>query len=148
MLNNGLDKYSRQIKLPEVGETGQKKLGSAKILIVGMGGLGCPAAQYLVAAGVGTLGLMDHDLVNLSNLHRQILYTESDIGKPKVDVANTALHKLNSEVNLISITERLNENNALSLFEKYDLILDGSDNFQTKYLINDACVLTQKPLYK
>lgn len=145
MLNNGLEKYSRQIKLPEVGVTGQEKLGSAKILIVGMGGLGCPAAQYLVAAGVGSLGLMDHDLVNLSNLHRQILYKESDIGKTKIDVAKTALQKLNSDVNLISISERLDENNALPLFEKYDFIIDGSDNFQTKYLINDACVLTNKP---
>lgn len=145
MMNNGLEKYSRQIKLPEVGSSGQEKLGNAKVLIVGMGGLGCPAAQYLVAAGVGTLGLMDHDLVNLSNLHRQILYTESDIGKPKVDIAKTALQKLNSDVNLITISERLNENNALSLFEDYDLIIDGSDNFQTKYLINDACVLTHKP---
>ncbi len=146
MLKNGVSKkYSRQIKLPEVGSAGQEKLGNAKILIVGMGGLGCPAAQYLVAAGVGTLGLMDFDLVNLSNLHRQILYTESDVGKPKVEVAKTALQKLNSDVNLISIPKRLDENNALKLFEKYDLIIDGSDNFQTKYLINDASVLTNKP---
>jgi sulfur-carrier protein adenylyltransferase/sulfurtransferase len=146
MLNNELaNRYSRQIKLPEIGIPGQEKLGNAKILIVGMGGLGCPAAQYLAAAGVGTLGLMDHDLVNLSNLHRQILYTESDIGKPKVEVAKTALQKLNSDVKLITISERLNENNAISQFEEYDLILDGSDNFQTKYLINDASVLTGKP---
>lgn len=145
MLNKASEKYSRQIKLPEVGEAGQETLGAAKVLIIGMGGLGCPAAQYLAAAGVGTLGLMDHDLVNLSNLHRQILYTESDIGKPKADVAKTALQKLNSDVNLISINEQLNENNALSLFEKYDVILDGSDNFQTKYLISDASVLTDKP---
>lgn len=146
MLNNGLtERYSRQMKLPEVGSTGQEKLGNANVLIVGMGGLGCPAAQYLVAAGVGTLGLMDHDLVNLSNLHRQILYTEADVGKPKVDVAKKALQKLNSDVSLIPVSERLNEDNALSLFEEYDLILDGSDNFQTKYLINDASVLTNKP---
>lgn len=146
MPNNGFtDKYSRQIKLPEFGSTGQEKLGHAKVLIVGMGGLGCPAAQYLAAAGVGTLGLMDHDVVNLSNLHRQILYTESDVGKPKVEVAKSALQRLNSDVHLISIPERLDENNALSLFEEYDLIIDGSDNFQTKYLINDASVLTNKP---
>ena len=146
MLSNGLsDKYSRQIKLAEVGSAGQEKLGNAKVLIVGMGGLGCPAAQYLVAAGIGTLGLMDFDLINLSNLHRQILYTESDIGKPKVDIARTALQKLNFDVNLIPISERLDENNARSLFKKYDLIIDGSDNFQTKYLINDAAILTNKP---
>lgn len=145
MLNSGFtEKYSRQIKLPEVGSAGQEKLGNSKVLIVGMGGLGCPAAQYLAAAGVGTLGLMDHDLVNLSNLHRQILYGEADVGKPKVEIAKSALQKLNSDVNLISIPERLDENNALSLFEEYDLIIDGSDNFQTKYLINDACVLTNK----
>lgn len=146
MPNNGFtEKYSRQIRLSEVGSTGQEKLDNARILIVGMGGLGCPAAQYLAAAGVGTLGLMDHDLVNLSNLHRQILYTESDVGNPKVEVAKTALQRLNSDVNLISIPERLDEKNALSLFEEYDLIIDGSDNFQTKYLINDASVLTNKP---
>lgn len=146
MPNNGFtEKYSRQIKLSEVGSAGQEKLSNAKVLIVGMGGLGCPAAQYLAAAGVGTLGLMDHDSVNLSNLQRQILYGESDVGKPKVEIAKLALQKLNSEINLISIPERLDENNTLSLFEEYDLILDGSDNFQTKYLINDAAVLTNKP---
>lgn len=146
MPNNGFtEKYSRQIKLSEVGSAGQEKLGNARILIVGMGGLGCPAAQYLAAAGVGTLGLMDHDLVNLSNLHRQILYTESDVGKPKVEIAKATLQRLNSDVNLISIPERLDEQNALSLFEEYDLIIDGSDNFLTKYLINDASVLTNKP---
>ncbi|MCG2587278.1 HesA/MoeB/ThiF family protein [Rhodohalobacter sulfatireducens] len=146
MPKNGFtEKYSRQIKLPEVGSAGQEKLGNAKILIVGMGGLGCPAAQYLAAAGVGTLGLMDHDHVNLSNLHRQILYRESDVGKLKGEVAKTALRKLNPDVNLISIPERLDNNNALALFEKFDLIIDGSDNFQTKYLINDAAVLTDKP---
>jgi len=139
------NKYSRQITLPEVGMAGQEQLGRAKVLIVGMGGLGCPAAQYLAAAGVGTLGLMDHDRVNLSNLHRQILYSETDLGRPKVDIAKAALQRLNPDVRLRAIPERLNEKNARSLFENYDLILDGSDNFQTKYLINDACVLTGKP---
>lgn len=146
MLNNGLtDKYSRQIKLPEIGPEGQDTLCNAKVLIIGMGGLGCPAAQYLAAAGVGRVGLMDHDQVNASNLHRQILYTEADIGKPKVAVAKTALQKLNSDVTFIPVLERLDQNNALSLFNDYDIILDGSDNYQTKYLINDACVLTNKP---
>ncbi|MGM0458769.1 MAG: HesA/MoeB/ThiF family protein, partial [Bacteroidota bacterium] len=135
MLNNGLtDKYSRQIKLPEIGPEGQDTLCNAKVLIIGMGGLGCPAAQYLAAAGVGRVGLMDHDQVNASNLHRQILYTEADIGKPKVAVAKTALQKLNSDVTFIPVLERLGQNNALSLFKEYDIILDGSDNFQTKYL--------------
>ncbi|NBC02790.1 MAG: molybdopterin-synthase adenylyltransferase MoeB [Bacteroidetes bacterium] len=143
--NRFTEKYSRQIRLSEVGLAGQDKLGSAKVLIVGMGGLGCPSAQYLAAAGVGTLGLMDDDRVCISNLHRQILYTESNVGKPKVEVAKKALQKLNPDVNLISIPERLDEKNAISLFEEYDLIIDGSDNFQTKYLINDASVLTNKP---
>ena len=143
--NEFTEKYSRQIKLSEVGSAGQDKLRNAKVLIVGMGGLGCPAAQYLVAAGVGALSLMDHDLVNLSNLHRQILYTESDVGKPKVEVAKAALQRLNSDVNLISIPERLDANNALSLFDEYDLIIDGSDNFQTKYMINDTSILMNKP---
>lgn len=110
-----------------------------------MGGLGCPAAQYLVAAGVGTLGLMDHDRVALSNLHRQILYTEADLGQPKAVVAQAALQRLNPEVNLTAIPEALSVENAVSLFEAYDLILDGTDNFQTKYLINDAAILAEKP---
>lgn len=139
------DRYSRQTTLPEVGPSGQEKLARAKVLIVGMGGLGCPAAQYLAAAGVGTLGLMDDDLIQVSNLHRQILYTESDVGQPKSTTAKIVLQNLNSNVNINAINEWLTADNALTLFEKYDLIIDGSDNFQTKYLINDAAVLTGKP---
>jgi adenylyltransferase/sulfurtransferase len=139
------DRYSRQTTLPEIGASGQQKLKRAKVLIVGMGGLGCPAAQYLTAAGVGTLGLMDHDLIQATNLHRQILYKESDVGQPKVTTAKTALQNLNSDVNINAINDWLTAENALSQFEEYDLIIDGSDNFQTKYLINDAAVLTGKP---
>lgn len=115
------------------------------MLIVGAGGLGCPAAQYLVAAGIGTLGLIDFDRVDATNLHRQILFRESDVGKFKVEVAKEVLQAMNSEVEIIAIPERLTKENVLSLFSEFDLIIDGTDNFQTKYLINDACILTEKP---
>lgn len=138
-------RYSRQIKLPEIGQIGQSKLGKASILIVGMGGLGCPAALYLVAAGVGNLGLLDHDLVDESNLNRQILYRESDIGFHKVLAAKRFLLHQNSGINIICHKERLTEANAVTIFRDYDLIIDGTDNFPTKYLINDACILSNKP---
>jgi sulfur-carrier protein adenylyltransferase/sulfurtransferase len=140
-----INRYDRQIKLPGIGTDGQERLSSAKVLIVGVGGLGCPAAQYLVAAGTGTVGLMDYDQVDISNLHRQILFTEADIGKPKAEAAANALQKLNREVEITTYAEWLDRDNALSLFENYDLIIDGTDNFQTKYLINDACVLVNRP---
>lgn len=138
-------RYSRQIKLPEVGIQGQEKLRQSKVLMVGLGGLGCPAAQYLTAAGVGTLGLMDHDRVDITNLHRQILYRESDIGLPKAEAARVALQKLNGEIAFVSYPEGLTLENAVEIFTRYDLVVDGTDNFQTKYLINDACVLAGKP---
>ncbi|MEQ9304236.1 MAG: HesA/MoeB/ThiF family protein [Marinoscillum sp.] len=139
------ERYSRQIKLPEIGMHGQEKLRQAKILIVGMGGLGCPAAQYLSAAGVGTLGLMDADAVDVTNLHRQILYGESDIGQPKVEAASDALKRLNPETVFHTYPEGLGLFNASKIISVYDLIIDGTDNFQTKYLINDACILAYKP---
>ncbi|MCX2743853.1 HesA/MoeB/ThiF family protein [Mangrovivirga sp. M17] len=138
-------RYERQIKLNEVGSSGQARLHKASVLIVGVGGLGCPAAQYLTGAGVGKIGLMDHDKVSITNLHRQVLYTESDIGKPKALVAVNKLRQLNSEVQLIPIEESLNIENAKLWFSQFDLIIDGTDNFETKYLINDACILTGKP---
>lgn len=138
-------KYSRQIQLPELGIQGQEKLRQAKVLIVGVGGLGCPVAQYLIAAGVGTIGLMDYDRVEISNLHRQILFTQSDIGKPKAEAAKEALTRMNDEANINTFTKGLTRENALSVFSEYDLIIDGTDNFQSKYLINDACVKTDKP---
>ena len=138
-------RYGRQIKLNEVGFSGQEKLKNSSVLIVGVGGLGCPTAQYLVGAGVGRIGLMDHDRVSLSNLHRQVLFDESDVGKSKAAVAREKLMKLNSEVVIQDYQKALTINNAEALFRQYDLIIDGTDNFETKYLISDACVLTEKP---
>ncbi|TRO63360.1 HesA/MoeB/ThiF family protein [Christiangramia sabulilitoris] len=138
-------RYDRQIKLDEVGVSGQEKLRNASVLIVGVGGLGCPAAQYLVGAGIGRLGLIDHDRVSLSNLHRQLLFTEKDLGKSKAVVAKSRLQQINSEVEIDVFEEPLSIDNAENLFQLYDIILDGTDNFETKYLINDACILIEKP---
>ena len=137
-------RYDRQIKLDEVGFSGQEKLRNASVLIVGVGGLGCPAAQYLTGAGVGKIGLMDHDKVAITNLHRQVLYDEFDVGKSKALVAKEKLQRLNREIELVAIEEALTIENVEKLFNQYDLIIDGTDNFETKYLINDACILTGK----
>lgn len=137
-------RYDRQIKLDIVGVSGQEKLRNASVLIVGVGGLGCPAAQYLTGSGIGKIGLMDHDRVSITNLHRQVLYNESDVGKSKALVAKEKLEQFNSEIELVAIEEALNIENAEKTFSSYDLILDGTDNFETKYLINDACILTGK----
>ncbi len=138
-------RYDRQIKLGEVGTAGQDRLQKARVLIIGVGGLGCPAAQYLAGAGIGKIGLMDHDRVSLSNLHRQTLFTEDDIGNPKATVAKEKLQRLNSEIKLFDIEEGLTIENAEKYFNQYDIILDGTDNLETKYLINDACILAGKP---
>ncbi|NJW54525.1 HesA/MoeB/ThiF family protein, partial [Salinimicrobium sp. CDJ15-91] len=138
-------RYDRQIKLNEVGVSGQEKLQKSSVLIIGVGGLGCPAAQYLAGAGIGKIGLMDHDRVSLTNLHRQTLYGEDNIGEFKAKVAKEKLQHLNSEIELVAIEEALTIENAEKIFSEYDVILDGTDNFETKYLINDACVLTGKP---
>ncbi|SDR71177.1 HesA/MoeB/ThiF family protein [Gramella sp. MAR_2010_147] len=138
-------RYDRQIKLDEVGVAGQEKLQKASVLIVGVGGLGCPAAQYLAGAGIGRIGLIDHDRISLSNLHRQLLFTEEDIGKSKAAVAKQRLQMINSKLEIDVFQESLNVDNAENLFQLYDIILDGTDNFETKYLINDACVLAGKP---
>ena len=140
-----MSRYDRQIKLKEVGPEGQEKLRNAKVLLVGVGGLGCPAAMYLVGAGIGAIGLMDHDKVDVFNLHRQVLFQESDLGRPKAVVAKERLEKQNSEVQLEVYEEPLTIENAENIIKKYDVILDGTDNFETKYLINDACVLANKP---
>tara|TARA_R110000764_G_scaffold219818_1_gene307704 strand:- start:128627 stop:129640 length:1014 start_codon:yes stop_codon:yes gene_type:complete len=140
-----MSRYDRQIKLTEVGSEGQKKLRNAKVLIVGVGGLGCPAAMYLSGAGVGKIGLMDHDKVDMSNLHRQVLFQESDLGRSKAVVAKEQLEKQNSEVQFEVYEEPLTIENAENIINQYDVILDGTDNFETKYLINDACILTDKP---
>jgi len=140
-----LTRYSRHFMLPEVGEAGQAKLLDAKILLLGAGGLGSPTALYLAAAGVGTLGIVDHDVVDLSNLQRQILHTNDRIGMPKVESARLTLEALNPDVRVVAHAERLSSANALQIFKDYDIIVDGCDNFPTRYLVNDTCVMLDKP---
>ncbi|MFC2127995.1 molybdopterin-synthase adenylyltransferase MoeB, partial [Bacteroidota bacterium] len=138
--------YSRHFILNEIGISGQEKLKKAKILVIGAGGLGCPVLQYLTAAGIGTIGIIDNDTVTQSNLQRQILFTYNDIGKPKVLCAKKRLEQINPFIKFNTYQVYLNSENALDLFEQYDIIVDGSDNFQTRYLTNDAAVLSNKPL--
>jgi sulfur-carrier protein adenylyltransferase/sulfurtransferase len=143
--NEEIARYSRHLILPEVGMEGQQKLKAAKVLCVGTGGLGAPLALYLAAAGVGTLGLIDFDVVDESNLQRQIIHSQSTVGQLKVDSAEKMLKGLNKNVNIIKHNTMLTSANALEIFKDYDVIADGTDNFQTRYLVNDACVLTGKP---
>jgi adenylyltransferase/sulfurtransferase len=138
-------RYSRHLTLPDVGVEGQSKLKRGRVLLVGAGGLGSPAALYLAAAGVGTLGLVDFDLVDRSNLQRQILHGTSDIGTPKTDSARGRLHDINPHVAVETFGARLTSANALDIIRNFDIVLDGSDNFPTRYLVNDACVLLGKP---
>lgn len=138
-------RYHRHLILPEFGAAAQNKLKNAKILVVGAGGLGCPALLYLTAAGVGTIGIIDSDQVTLSNLQRQVLYSPNDIGKKKVDAAKARLNNLNEHIVIHTYPEPLQQENALKLISDYDLVIDGTDNFATRYLINDACVITGKP---
>jgi sulfur-carrier protein adenylyltransferase/sulfurtransferase len=140
-----LRRYSRHLLLPEVGVAGQKKLRRAKVLLVGAGGLGAPAALYLAAAGVGEIGLVDFDAVELSNLQRQVLYTTNDVGRPKLTVAKERLEALNPGVRVVPYEERLTSENALEVLKPYDVVVDGTDNFPTRYLVNDAAVLLGKP---
>ncbi|EGF56703.1 HesA/MoeB/ThiF family protein [Bacteroides fluxus] len=134
-----MNRYSRQISLPEIGKDGQKKLQEARVLIVGVGGLGSPVALYLAGAGVGTLGLIDDDVVSISNLQRQVLYTEAEVGQSKVQCAAKRLQALNSGINLEIYPFRLDRSNAGELIGKYDIIVDGCDNFATRYLLSDTC---------
>ena len=138
--------YNRHLILDKIGEAGQLKLKKAKVLVIGAGGLGCPVLQYLTAAGVGTIGVIDDDVVDQSNLQRQILYTIDDIGISKAVTATKRLSRLNPYVKFNVYQERLTKENVISLFDKYDVIVDGSDNFSTRYLTNDAAVITHKPL--
>jgi sulfur-carrier protein adenylyltransferase/sulfurtransferase len=140
------DRYSRHILLPEVGEAGQAKLLAAKILLLGAGGLGSPAALYLAAAGVGTLGLVDADVVDASNLQRQILHATSRIGEPKVDSGERTIRDLNPDVKVVKFQERLDSSNVERIFQGFDIIVDGCDNFPTRYLVNDASVFMNKPV--
>jgi adenylyltransferase/sulfurtransferase len=145
LTNEEIARYSRHLILPEVGMEGQQKLKAAKVLCVGTGGLGAPLALYLTAAGVGTIGLVDFDTVDESNLQRQIIHSQSTVGKLKVDSAEIMLKGLNKNVNVVKHNTMLTSANALEIFRDYDVIADGTDNFQTRYLVNDACVLTGKP---
>ena len=141
-----IERYSRHIILKEVGGMGQTKLLESKVLLIGAGGLGSPIAVYLAAAGVGTLGIIDDDVVDLSNLQRQILHGTSDIGISKTKSAEATITEMNPDVKVIPINERINSENAFQILEQYDLIVDGCDNFPTRYLINDACVMLGKPI--
>ena len=140
-----IKRYSRHLILPEVGMDGQRALKAAKVLCIGAGGLGSPAAMYLAAAGVGTIGLVDFDVVDMSNLQRQLLHGTTDVGRPKLDSARERIADLNPNVHVETYETALSSENALELFEPYDVILDGTDNFPTRYLVNDACVLLGKP---
>ncbi len=140
-----LRRYSRHLLLPEVGVAGQKRLRRSKVLLVGAGGLGAPTALYLAAAGVGEIGVVDFDEVDLSNLQRQVLYTTADLGRPKLDAARDRLQALNPGVRVVPIPGRLTAENALDVLRPYDVVVDGTDNFPTRYLVNDACVLLGKP---
>lgn len=138
--------YSRHLILDEIGKEGQLKLKNARVLMIGAGGLGCPILQYLTAAGVGTIGIVDNDIVDQSNLQRQVLYTTDDIGMPKAEVAAKRLSLLNPFINFEIHIKSISKGNAIELFKHYDIIVDGTDNFPTRYLTNDAAVLTNKPL--
>jgi len=138
-------RYSRHLIIPDVGMDGQKRLKNAKVLVIGAGGLGSPALLYLAAAGVGTLGIIDDDVVDESNLQRQVIHGQSDIDLPKVDSAAASVAEINPYVTVIKHNVRLDEDNVLDIFKDYDLILDGTDNFATRYLVNDAAVILNKP---
>jgi molybdopterin/thiamine biosynthesis adenylyltransferase len=143
--NEQMNRYARQTSLPEIGEAGQEKLRNAKVLIVGVGGLGSPIALYLAGAGVGTLGLVDDDLVSISNLQRQVLYAEADLGQPKPLCGARRVQGLNSDVNVEVYPFRLDKKNAGELIRNYDIVVDGCDNFATRYLLNDVCNAWGKP---
>ena len=141
-----IERFSRQLVLKNIGAKGQKKILSSKILVVGVGGLGCPAAENLVRAGIGTIGLVDNDIINLSNIHRQSLFTSKDIKKSKVSVAAKKLREINPSTKIKTYKSRLNKNNIKNIIKDYEIIIDGSDNFKTKFLINDFCVKLKKKL--
>lgn len=143
--NPELSHYTRHFSIPEFGLEGQKKLKASRVLAVGTGGLGAPVLQYLAAAGVGTIGIVDFDVVEPSNLHRQVLFGTSDVGRPKVEVAKERLEEINPHIEIIIHETRLTSDNALEIMEPYDVVVDGTDNFPTRYLVNDACVMLDKP---
>jgi sulfur-carrier protein adenylyltransferase/sulfurtransferase len=139
-----IQRYSRHFLLAQVGEKGQRKLLRSKVLLIGAGGLGSPTALYLAAAGVGTIGLMDGDVVDVSNLQRQVLHTTASVGRPKVDSGTETIQALNPDTNVIKLPMRIDVDNVMDIIKDYDLVVDGSDNFDTRYLVNDACYLAGK----
>tara|TARA_A100001011_G_scaffold4679_1_gene5397 strand:- start:1511 stop:2245 length:735 start_codon:yes stop_codon:yes gene_type:complete len=141
-----IERFSRQLVIKNIGPKGQKKILSSKVLVVGIGGLGCPAAENLVRAGIGTIGLVDNDIVNLSNIHRQSLFDTKDVKKPKVSVAAKRLNKINPLTRIETYKSRLDEKNIEKIIKNYEIIIDGSDNFKTKFLINDCCMRLKKKL--
>ena len=141
-----IERFSRQLVLKNIGPKGQKKILSSKVLVVGIGGLGCPAAENLVRAGIGTIGLIDNDIVNLSNIHRQSLFNSKDLKKPKVIVAAKKLKEINPLTKIKTYMSRLNKKNIKNIVKNYEVIIDGSDNFKTKFLINDCCMTLKKKL--
>lgn len=139
-------RYNRQMMLPEIGDIGQEKIKQAKVLVIGAGGLGCPVLQYLATAGVGTIGIVDFDIIEIHNLHRQILYTEEVVGQAKTPTAKTVVEKLNPLITVIPFEEKLTPENASQIIQGFDFVVDGSDNFKTRYLVNDTCVNLNKTL--
>ena len=138
-------RYSRHLIIPDVAMAGQKRLKAARVLCVGAGGLGSPALMYLAAAGVGTLGIIDYDTVDESNLQRQIIHGQSDVGRPKAESARDSVREINPLIDVVVHHEALDSDNVMGIFAQYDLIVDGTDNFATRYMVNDACVLLGKP---
>ncbi len=143
--NEEILRYSRHLIMPEVGMEGQLKLKNAKVLLIGTGGLGAPLGLYLAAAGIGRLGLVDFDVVDFTNLQRQVTFGSSDVGKPKTEAARARLSSLNTDIQIDTFETKLTSDNALELFKDFDVIVDGTDNFPTRYLVNDACILLGKP---
>lgn len=137
-------RYNRQTMLPEIGDSGQEKLKKAKVLVIGAGGLGCPILQYIATAGVGTIGIIDFDIIEIHNLHRQILYTEKHLGQSKAIIAKSVLESLNPLIKIDAFQEKLTLDNAIQIIGDFDIIVDGSDNFATRYLVNDTCVTLGK----
>ncbi len=144
--NKDIGRFTRQIILKKIGISGQKKIFLSKVLIIGAGGLGCPLALYLANSGVGHIGVVDHDRVELSNLHRQIIFTPKDIGKFKVDIIKKTLQKINKKIKITTFKKKINEKNIKNIIKKFDIICDGTDNFKTRYLINDSCLKSKKVL--
>ena len=139
-------RYNRQTMLPEIGDDGQTKIKNARVLVIGVGGLGCPIVQYLSTAGVGTIGIVDFDTIEMHNLHRQILYRESNVGASKVQTAKSVLEELNPLICILAFEEKLTAENAVRIIQEFDIVVDGCDNFATRYLVNDSCVALGKTL--